>query len=65
MGPLELADTIGLDVLMRLMERMFRELGDRKFKPCPLFRRMVREGKIGKKCGEGFLLYGSDEERQS
>ena len=60
MGPLELADTIGLDVLMRLMERLFRELGDLKFKPCPLLRRMVREGKLGKKCGEGFLFYGGD-----
>ncbi len=64
MGPLELADTIGLDVLMRLMERLFRELGDLKFKPCPLLRRMVREGKLGKKCGEGFLSYDVDGERQ-
>ena len=63
MGPLELADTIGLDVLMRLMERLFRELGELKFKPCPLLRRMVREGKLGKKCGEGFLFYGGDGER--
>jgi len=60
MGPLELADTIGLDALMRLMERLFRELGDLKYKPCPLFRRMVREGRLGKKCGEGFLFYGRD-----
>ena len=64
LGPLELADTIGIDVLMRLMERLFRELGDLKFKPCPLFRRMVREGRLGKKCGEGFLSYGSDGDRR-
>lgn len=63
MGPLELADTIGLDVLMRLMERLFRELGDLKFRPCPLLRRMVREGRLGKKCGEGFLSYGGDGDR--
>jgi 3-hydroxybutyryl-CoA dehydrogenase len=62
MGPLELADTIGLDVLIRLMERLFRELGDLRYKPCPLLRRMVREGRLGKKCGEGFLLYGVDGE---
>jgi 3-hydroxybutyryl-CoA dehydrogenase len=63
MGPLELADTIGLDVLTRLMERLFRELGDLKYKPCPLLRRMVREGKLGKKSGEGFLPYGAGGER--
>jgi 3-hydroxybutyryl-CoA dehydrogenase len=64
MGPLELADTIGLDVLMRLMERLFRELGDMKFKPCPLLRRMVREGRLGKKTGEGFLSYADQGERR-
>jgi 3-hydroxybutyryl-CoA dehydrogenase len=63
MGPLELADTIGLDVLMRLMERLFRELGDLKYKPCPLLRRMVREGNLGKKSGEGFLSYINEGER--
>jgi 3-hydroxybutyryl-CoA dehydrogenase len=64
MGPLELADTIGLDVLMCLMERLFRELGDLKFKPCPLLRRMVREGRLGKKSVEGFLSYVAQGERQ-
>jgi 3-hydroxybutyryl-CoA dehydrogenase len=64
MGPLELADTIGLDVLMRLMERLFRELGDMKFKPCPLLRRMVREGRLGKKTGKGFLSYANQGERR-
>jgi 3-hydroxybutyryl-CoA dehydrogenase len=62
MGPLELADTVGLDVLMRLMERLFRELGDLKYRPCPLLRKMVREGRLGKKSGEGFLSYGTEGE---
>jgi 3-hydroxybutyryl-CoA dehydrogenase len=56
-GPLELADTVGLDSLMLLMESLFRELGDLKYKPCPLLRRMVREGALGKKTGRGFFKY--------
>jgi 3-hydroxybutyryl-CoA dehydrogenase len=59
MGPLEIADTIGLDYLMSLMDSLFRELGDSKYKPCPLIRRMVREGKLGRKTGIGFFAYGS------
>lgn len=59
MGPLEIADTIGLDYLMSLMESLFRQLGDSKYKPCPLIRRMVREGKLGRKTGMGFFAYGS------
>jgi 3-hydroxybutyryl-CoA dehydrogenase len=59
MGPLEIADTIGLDDLMLLMESLFRELGEFKYKPCPLIRRMVREGKLGKKTGMGFFAYES------
>lgn len=57
MGPLELADTIGLDDLMRMMESMFRELGDFKYKPCPIIRRLVRARRLGKKTGAGFLTY--------
>jgi 3-hydroxybutyryl-CoA dehydrogenase len=56
-GPLELADNIGLDEVMLLMERLFKELGDLKYKPCPMIRRMVREGKLGKKSGRGFFRY--------
>ncbi|MGQ9603835.1 MAG: 3-hydroxyacyl-CoA dehydrogenase family protein [bacterium] len=59
-GPLELADTIGLDNLMVLMESMYRELGDIKYKPCPLLRRKVRDGKIGKQVGRGFFVYDED-----
>jgi 3-hydroxybutyryl-CoA dehydrogenase len=63
-GPLELADTIGLDDLMSLMESLFRELGDFKYRPCPLIRRMVREGKLGKKTGEGFFTYENGGDRR-
>jgi 3-hydroxybutyryl-CoA dehydrogenase len=61
MGPLELADMIGLDDLMILMESLFRELGDFKYKPCPKIRRLVRAGHLGKKTGRGFLRYDSGE----
>jgi 3-hydroxybutyryl-CoA dehydrogenase len=64
MGPLELADTIGLDDLMSLMESLFKELGEFKYKPCPLIRRMVREGKLGKKAGMGFFAYGGGGDRR-
>ena len=64
MGPLELADTIGLDDLMSLMESLFKELGEFKYKPCPLIRRMVREGKLGKKAGAGFFAYESGGDRR-
>jgi 3-hydroxybutyryl-CoA dehydrogenase len=61
MGPLELADMIGLDDLMILMESLFRELGDFKYKPCPKIRRLVRAGRLGKKTGSGFLDYDCGE----
>ena len=57
MGPLELADSMGLEELLAWMESMFQELGDSKYRPCPLLRRKVREQKYGKKNGEGFFLY--------
>lgn len=57
MGPLELADTVGIDDLLALMESLFKELGDFKYRPCPLIRRMVREGKLGRKVGRGFFSY--------
>jgi len=60
-GPLELADMIGLDDLMILMESLFRELGDFKYKPCPKIRRLVRAGRLGKKTGSGFLNYAGGE----
>jgi len=58
-GPLELADYIGLDNLLKDMTTLFKELGDPKFRPSPILRKMVREGKLGKKTGEGFFEYPS------
>ncbi len=57
MGPLELADEIGLDEVMRWMEDLFRELGDVKFRPCPLLRKLVRARHLGIKTGKGFFEY--------
>src|ERR1700674_1747338 len=57
LGPLELADFIGLDVCVDILEVLFRDLGDTKFRPCPLLRRMVAAGWLGKKSGRGFYVY--------
>lgn len=59
MGPLELADMIGLDVLLAVMEVFYREFSDTKYRPCPLLRRMVRAGHLGRKTGKGFYDYTS------
>ncbi len=56
MGPLEMADTMGLDEVLTWMETLYKELGE-KYRPCPLLRKLVREGKLGKKTGEGFFKY--------
>ncbi len=56
-GPLALADSIGLDELMAWMETLFRELGDQKYRPCPLLRKLVRAGHLGRKSGRGFFKY--------
>jgi len=56
MGPLEMADTMGLDEVLTWMETLYRELGE-KYRPCPILRKLVREGKLGKKTGEGFFKY--------
>jgi 3-hydroxybutyryl-CoA dehydrogenase len=57
MGPLELADLIGLDVVLNILEVLHRELGDDKYRPCPLLRRMVAAGHLGRKTGRGFYTY--------
>ncbi len=57
MGPLQLADFIGLDVCLSIMEVLHRGLGDDKYRPCPLLRQMVAAGKLGRKSGDGFYSY--------
>ena len=57
LGPLALADRMGLDEVMRWMQHLFDELGDLKYRPCPLLRKMVRAGRLGVKTGSGFFEY--------
>ncbi len=57
MGPLELADYIGLDVCLAIMESLRDGFGDPKYRPCPLLKKMVAAGKLGKKSGRGFYDY--------
>jgi len=57
LGPLALADLIGLDVCLSILEVLHRELGDDKYRPCPLLRRMVAAGHLGRKTGRGFYEY--------
>jgi len=59
MGPLTLADFIGLDVCLAIMEVLHSGLGDPKYRPCPLLRRMVAAGHLGKKSGRGFYIYSN------
>lgn len=59
-GPLEMADRMGLDTLLTLMERLWRDFGELKYRPCPLLRKLVRAGHLGVKTGEGFFRYDAD-----
>jgi 3-hydroxybutyryl-CoA dehydrogenase len=62
-GPLALADKMGLDVVMDWMENLLRELSDHKYNPCPLLRKMVRAEQLGVKTGQGFFRYDNDGNR--
>lgn len=57
MGPLELADMIGLDVVLAIIERLFKGFSDPKYRPCPLLKNYVAAGYLGKKSGRGFYNY--------
>ena len=59
LGPLALADLIGLDTCLAIMEVLHRDLGDDKYRPCPLLRRYVAAGQLGRKSGAGVYEYGS------
>ncbi len=58
MGPLQLADFIGLDVCLDILNVLHDGFGDPKYRPCPLLRRMVDSGRLGRKSGRGFYEYG-------
>lgn len=63
MGPLEMADTMGLDEVLAWMETLFHELGESKYRPSPLLQQLVRDGKLGKKAGHGFFTYDNNGKR--
>ena len=60
MGPLELGDFIGLDICLAIMDVLYNETGDSKYRACPLLRKMVRGGNLGAKSGKGFYVYNAD-----
>lgn len=62
-GPLALADRIGLDTVLAICEVLYRDLADPKFRPCPLLHRYVEEGRLGRKAGRGFYVYEGSSER--
>lgn len=57
MGPLALGDLIGLDIVLAIMDVLYNETGDTKYRACTLLKKMVRAGKLGQKTGEGFYKY--------
>ncbi|WP_238404385.1 3-hydroxybutyryl-CoA dehydrogenase [Paenibacillus paridis] len=61
MGPLELADFIGLDTCLAIMETLQQGFGDSKYRPCPLLRKYVQAGWLGRKAGRGFFLYNGQQ----
>ncbi len=59
-GPLEMADSIGLDEVLSWMQELWNALGEPRYRPCPILRQLVRDRKLGKKVGEGFFKYDED-----
>ena len=57
MGPLALADLIGLDICLSILEVLHRDLGEDRYRPCPLLRKYVAAGWLGRKSGQGFYTY--------
>lgn len=57
MGPFELLDLVGVDIAVAILDTLYRELGDQKYCPHPLLRKMVRAGRLGRKTGQGFYTY--------
>lgn len=64
LGPLALADRIGLDTVLAICEVLHQDLGDPKFRPCPLLRRYVESGWLGRKVGRGFYIYAPSGDQQ-
>jgi len=60
MGPLEMADSMGLDEVLTWMEQLWKTLGEPRYRPCPILRKLVRERKLGKKTGIGFYEYDAE-----
>ena len=60
MGPLELGDYVGLDICLAIMDVLYNETKDSKYRACPLIRKMVRGGNLGVKSGKGFYVYNAD-----
>ncbi|MCL4440129.1 MAG: 3-hydroxyacyl-CoA dehydrogenase family protein, partial [Firmicutes bacterium] len=56
-GPLALCDLVGLDVMLMVLDNLYQEMGDSKYRPCTLLRKMVRAGYLGRKSGKGFYEY--------